>query len=244
MSKKPHFDDESLQDEALPLFPLNTVLLPGAPIQLHIFEERYRLMIGRCMEQSAPFGVVLLRSGGEISPDDPWVRQQIEQAGGGDQELNALRRQLGGEAVPYAVGTTAQISTADSARLPDGRYYLVVLGQRRFRIQYLAQRQPYLIGSVAYLAEECSPNTIEAAEHLRDLYRRYWAALSAATGDQPPSETLPEGAVELTYWLAHRLQVGNARKQRWLESDADTRLREMTAALRGELALLPTQPNS
>ncbi|MFN8566879.1 MAG: LON peptidase substrate-binding domain-containing protein [Kouleothrix sp.] len=34
----------------LPIFPLNTVLFPGAPIQLHIFEDRYRLMIGRCID--------------------------------------------------------------------------------------------------------------------------------------------------------------------------------------------------
>src|SRR5690349_19805632 len=47
--------------QKLPLFPLNTVLFPGVPLPLHIFEERYRLMIGRCIEQHAPFGVVLIR---------------------------------------------------------------------------------------------------------------------------------------------------------------------------------------
>lgn len=72
----------------LPLFPLNTVLFPGAMIQLHVFEERYRLMVGRCIEQRSPFGVVLLRSGSEVNPNDPWFRQQVEAAGGGDAELN------------------------------------------------------------------------------------------------------------------------------------------------------------
>lgn len=229
--------------QKLPLFPLNTVLFPGAPIQLHIFEERYRLMIGRCIEQGGPFGVVLLRSGGEISPDDPWVRRQIEAAGGGDRELNALRRQLGGDAVPQAVGTTAQINAGASVRLADGRYYLVGLGQRRFRVQYLVQRQPYLIGSVVYMPETCSPEGVAAAGQLRALYRRYWDALSAATGDEPPAETLPDGAVELTYWLASRLQVDNTRKQRWLEADVETRMREMIAAIRGELAMIPGRRN-
>ncbi len=83
--------------QKLPIFPLNAVLFPGAPLQLHIFEERYRQMIGRCVEQNSPFGVVLIRVGSEINPDDPWVRRQIEAAGGGDPELNMLRRQLGGE---------------------------------------------------------------------------------------------------------------------------------------------------
>jgi len=225
--------------QKLPIFPLNTVLFPGALLQLHIFEERYRLMIGRCLEQRSPFGVVLVRTGGEISPDDPWVRRQIEQAGGGAAELNMLRRQLGGDAVPYAVGTTAQISIGESVRLDDGRYYLVALGQRRFRIQYLVQRQPYLIASVAYLAEESAPVSVELASQLRALYERYWDAVSAATGVKKPSENLPESIADLSYWMAHRFQVSNAQKQRWLEADLASRLRTMIAALRAELAMFP-----
>jgi Lon protease-like protein len=223
--------------QKLPIFPLNTVLFPGAPLQLHIFEERYRLMIGRCLEQRSPFGVVLIRTGGEISPDDPWIQRQIEQAGGGAAELNMLRRQLGGDAVPYAVGTTAQINAGESVRLDDGRYYLVALGQRRFRIQYLVQRQPYLVASVAYLAEDSAPVSVELASQLRALYARYWDAVSAATGVKKPSDNLPEGVADLSYWMAHRFQVSNAQKQRWLEADLVSRLRAVIAALQAELAM-------
>ena len=42
----------------LPLFPLEVVLLPGAPLPLHIFEPRYKEMIGECRANNAPFGVV------------------------------------------------------------------------------------------------------------------------------------------------------------------------------------------
>jgi Lon protease-like protein len=42
----------------LPLFPLDVVLLPGTPLPLHIFEPRYKEMIGECLAKSAPFGVV------------------------------------------------------------------------------------------------------------------------------------------------------------------------------------------
>jgi Lon protease-like protein len=42
----------------LPLFPLEVVLLPGTPLPLHIFEPRYKEMIGECLANSAPFGVV------------------------------------------------------------------------------------------------------------------------------------------------------------------------------------------
>lgn len=42
----------------LPLFPLETVLLPGVPLPLHIFEPRYREMIGECLDAKRPFGIV------------------------------------------------------------------------------------------------------------------------------------------------------------------------------------------
>ncbi len=47
----------------LPLFPLNTVLFPGMYLPLHIFEERYKEMIGLCLREQRPFGVVMLRAG-------------------------------------------------------------------------------------------------------------------------------------------------------------------------------------
>jgi Lon protease-like protein len=42
----------------LPLFPLDVVLFPGTPLPLHIFEPRYKEMIGECLAASTPFGVV------------------------------------------------------------------------------------------------------------------------------------------------------------------------------------------
>jgi Lon protease-like protein len=42
----------------LPLFPLEVVLLPGNPLPLHIFEPRYREMIGECLDNQSQFGVV------------------------------------------------------------------------------------------------------------------------------------------------------------------------------------------
>lgn len=218
----------------LPLFPLNTVLFPGAPITLHIFEERYRALISRCLEQNAPFGVALIRSGSEVSPDDPWVRRQRELLGHLADGTPAPS-----EVVPHLVGTTAAINVGESVRLDDGRYYLVASGQRRFRIQYLAQHQPYIVASVAYLPEESSGGDSAQADQLRALYSRYWSALGAATGHRHKVETLPDQVVDLTYWMAHRLQVTSARKQRWLEADTATRLREMSAAIQTELALLP-----
>jgi Lon protease-like protein len=47
----------------IPLFPLETVLFPGAALPLHIFEKRFREMVGECLRETKPFGVV--RSDGD-----------------------------------------------------------------------------------------------------------------------------------------------------------------------------------
>jgi Lon protease-like protein len=48
----------------IPLFPLNVVLMPGTPLPLHIFEERYKQMVDECLESGAEFGMVLADESG------------------------------------------------------------------------------------------------------------------------------------------------------------------------------------
>jgi len=113
----------------IPIFPLRSVLCPGVALPLHIFEERYRLMIGRCIERGEPFGVVLLRDGHEVGP---------------------LRGQVA------AVGTTAAIRRAGA--YPDGRLDILTVGQQRFRLEDLdSVSQPYLLGRVSWLDEPTGP---------------------------------------------------------------------------------------
>ena len=52
----------------VPLFPLSTVLFPGGPLPLRIFESRYIDMISHCMKNEMPFGVLLIREGQETGP--------------------------------------------------------------------------------------------------------------------------------------------------------------------------------
>lgn len=56
----------------LPLFPLNVVLFPHMALPLHIFEPRYRQMIGDCLEAGHSFGVVAIREGSETGPATPY----------------------------------------------------------------------------------------------------------------------------------------------------------------------------
>ncbi len=55
-----------MQEGLLPIFPLEVVLLPHTPLPLHIFEERYKEMIGECLDSGGEFGVVLAKGGGVL----------------------------------------------------------------------------------------------------------------------------------------------------------------------------------
>ena len=48
----------------IPLFPLNVVLMPGTPLPLHIFEERYKRMVNECLDSGIEFGMVLADESG------------------------------------------------------------------------------------------------------------------------------------------------------------------------------------
>lgn len=51
-----------MREESLPLFPLPVVLFPGSALPLHIFEERYKLLIGECLQEIREFGINFVHS--------------------------------------------------------------------------------------------------------------------------------------------------------------------------------------
>ena len=53
-----------------PLFPLPTVLFPEGPLPLRVFEPRYVDMVGRCMREDEPFGVIRIRENGQSADSD------------------------------------------------------------------------------------------------------------------------------------------------------------------------------
>ncbi|MGB9740064.1 LON peptidase substrate-binding domain-containing protein [Chloroflexus sp.] len=205
-------------EQTLPLFPLGTLLFPGSLLSLHIFEERYRLMIGRCLATQQPFGIVLLRRGHEV--------------------IEGRRMAIAPE--PYDVGTVAVIQ--EHLRLEDGRYLLQVIGQQRFRIVQIVEQTPYLVAQVKLLSDHVDGQTIAAANELRTTYQRYWERVATITGAEIDVEPLPLEPVKLSYLLADRLQIDPVQKQRWLEANVTERLRSLNKALRTELAILPRGP--
>ena len=173
----------------IPLFPLNTVLFPRATLPLHVFEERYKLMIGRCLERKLPFGVVLIRSGEEV----------------------------GGPAEPFAVGTTARIARAQ--QLEDGRYHILGVGAQRFRILQTTHEEPYLTGMVEMLfdEDEDAPGLDVTAERVGGLFADYSRLMLALNDEWTRSVGFPKRPGALADHVAGRLAIDARGKQRLLE---------------------------
>jgi Lon protease-like protein len=243
----------------IPLFPLRTVLCPGIAMPLHIFEPRYRLMTERCVAESKPFGIVLIREGSE--------------AGTGNVSI-------------AGVGTFAEIR--EVGRYPDGRFDLLVVGAGRFAIEEVdSEREPYLVAKVEPLEEETGDparTTTVAARTMR-RFVSYLQLLQPMEGesaeeidvrveieteyepaDEPASDpeadpeahpedpdpdvaerdarleaaarrlVIPEDPTILSYLLSGIIQVDAGHRQRLLESETTLqRLRLLDALLDREL---------
>jgi Lon protease-like protein len=196
----------------LPLFPLNSVLFPGMLINLHIFEDRYKQMIGLCMKTRQPFGVVLIAEGQEAY----------------------------GVAKPHMIGCTAHI--ARSQPLEQGRMDITAVGQERFIIQSLQHDRPYLIGMVEMLPlERGTPEALtEAAERLRPWVMRYVDILTRVENIRFKMPKFPADPVSFAYLAANVLhQVPQINKQKLLElNQAQELLAEIRAIYEFEVTLL------
>lgn len=175
----------------LPLFPLNTVLFPGMPLPLHIFEDRYKQMINNCLEEKEPFGVVLIRNGKEA---------------------------LGPLAQPHSIGCTARI--VEVQKLSDGRMNITSVGERRFRIISLNYDSPYLIGNVEYypLDEGDSEQLLKVAGSLVPKLKQYMHILNEVEEIDLDPEHLPGDPLILAHLSAVLLQIPTEKKQELLTS--------------------------
>ena len=161
--------------QELRLFPLNLVLFPGMALPLRIFEERYKLMIGECIDNHLPFGVVLIKEGQEV----------------------------GGAAIPYPIGTTADITKVE--RMDGGGYYIESKGATRFRIQDLSQETPFLIGSVEFLKEDKSGRLKVLSRDAANLLTQLWQLQSGLSGGWASSPTVPTDPVDLSYAISQSI---------------------------------------
>jgi Lon protease-like protein len=127
----------------IPLFPLNTVLFPGGPLPLRIFEPRYIDMVRYCMRERVPFGVVLIRAGAEA----------------------------GAVSSAAEVGTSARI--VDFSQMPDGLLGISCLGERRFRVlSRRVQSDGLNMGTVEWAPPEPAAELPGEFSHLAQILRK------------------------------------------------------------------------
>jgi len=194
----------------LPLFPLNTVLFPHLPLPLHVFEDRYRVMISDCLEAGHSFGVVAIREGLEIGP-----------------------------ALPYDIGTLAKIVRIDRMGdgrmnlLVSGasRFRIVETATDRPYLRARIEILPEAGDEAAGIGE-----LIDAAA---TAFRQYSNLLRELVNEKPEAFEPPMDPELLSYLVAGTLTLQLPQKQALLQySRTDERLRAEVALLRRELALL------
>ena len=174
----------------LPLFPLGVVLFPGMPLPLHIFEPRYRLMIGRCLENDRAFGVAQIIEGEEGQPGT----------------------------VPTQVGTVAEI--LEVAPFADGRMNLQTIGTRRFQILSTREQDDYLVATCEWYEDEPEEDGIwRIADKTRRILSRYFDSLAINTDLSTDLGQLdvPQDPYSLSMFIAAIMALPSDQKQRLLE---------------------------
>jgi hypothetical protein len=199
------------------------VLFPGLVLPLHIFEERYRTLVrdlvARTGDEPQEFGVVALRRGWETTAEG----EDGPPAGDDLPEL-------------YDVGCTAELRQV--TELPDGRFDIVTVGSRRFRVLSVdAAQQPYFTAEVEWLTDGDDDDVTKVlAPRVLTAFRAYLELL------QPDSDALdqvPEDPTVLSHLVAASAQLTLDDRQALLAApDTVTRLRAELKLLNREAALL------
>lgn len=144
--------------ETLPLFPLSTLLVPEATLELQIFEQRYLRLIKDCIRDSSPFGIVAIRDG----------------------------REVGQAAMVYQLGVTAEISEWDQNE--KGLLLIKVTGKRKFRVlQTQVEEDQLMQALVEYLPEETATPLLKEYTALQQLYQRLLEHPDVKRLNMPPA---------------------------------------------------------
>jgi Lon protease-like protein len=199
----------------IPLFPLpNLVLFPQVAVPLHIFEERYKLMINRCIDKEEVFGLVLLRADAE------------------EERESTIHR----------IGVTSRVMEVD--RLQDGRMNILCAGESRFRIVRFTGKSPYWTAAVELFDDEEEPSELlqPSYEEVARLYKQTMDLTAQLRSSESTELTLPESPVALSYVVSYVLDVEPEKKQLLLETTSTLdRLQSLIPHLEENLKQLETQ---
>ena len=205
--------------DVIPIFALSHVLLPGAPLPLHVFEERYRRLLADVTSgpDKGAFGVVALTRGAEVN-------------------TAATARAASGPPGIAEVGTLAEILEVEPRG--DGTSDVLTIGSRRFRIRSLVSGLAYLRADVEWLEESDGDLRPAQVAVTQRLYRDFGELLAALT-DREPQEPLPRDANLMSYHVAGHVPLDPRDRQLLLaEPTAASRLHRTIPLLRREIRLL------
>lgn len=193
----------------LALFPLQAVLFPGGLLSLKVFEARYLDLIATCLREHRPFGVVALKSGGEVRRDTRPVSLET-------------------------TGVLAEVIDVDSTQ--PGILQVRCRGTQRFEIRSQRQQADGLWIATTTPIDDDEP--VAPRENLLDTVRGLANAIASlkAQGSEP---FLQPYRFEQAGWVANRwceiLPISRAAKQRLMElPDPQVRLQLVDEFLRGK----------
>ena len=229
-------------DQSLPLFPLTTALVPGLVLPLHIVEPRYRMMVQELLgkpEDEREFGIVALRESHTLTP------KQSSPGDVPDDDASPIDPSAE-DAELYPVGVSAVIRQAE--RGDDGRYDIVTIGSRRFRLEHVDRTAPLLRAPVTFLPEPevdsedpRVASAVQSAMQAFDTYRSILGGrLNEANDDNDADDDqVPADPAVLSYLITAALVVDGSTRQELLAApDALSRLRLGTRVLSSESALI------
>jgi ATP-dependent Lon protease len=175
----------------LPLFPLPIVLFPGVPLPLHIFEPRYRQMLGDIRAGNNLFGLSYF--------DASTSEKEIPPAG--------------------HIGCVAEVT--ETQALPDGRSNILTVGVIRYRIEeYVERGDPYLVARVSFFEDEDENTELltESSHEVAETFTRIARAVRIINDERTSlpdiSGTDPQ---RLSFLVAAAMEVDTDVKQELLE---------------------------
>jgi ATP-dependent Lon protease len=171
----------------IPLFPLNTILFPGMPLELQIFEKRYTVMMKQVLSSEPVFGVVLIRRGVES---------------------------LGPLAEPYMIGTLARIIEVE--QLEGGKMNITIVGENRFQINEIFKDEPFLTGNISEFPLEYK-RPLDVLRRIRPLrnHVHYYLQTIDKLNENPMDLNLiemPEDPISFLFLAASLLQIPSHEK--------------------------------
>lgn len=202
------------------MFPLNAVVFPGVVVPLHVFEDRYRVLVRDLRQIESPaervFAIPAIREGYEV----------------GSHGVQSMHR----------IGTLVQLSSAVSRA--DGTLDIEVTGRHRVRIDELQPTEDYLRAEVTDLADLAEDDAQPLAQQVLARFTDYAATMARLTGIQMDLGPAPADPAYLSYWMSAVCPLAMQQRQRLLESESATdRLLLLDELLRREMAAMSVLPS-